>query len=410
MTSIVQSSTATCLIVASFVGKGLVDDQRRARRDARRRRRHRADGGGVLVRPVVAVAAADLRRRGRLHHARRTAAPGRIGRVLIGLGLITLALQLIVAATRPLTESPAVRALLVALPERGAARHRRRRGADGAVVLQPGDRAADRHAGRSRASLPITVALGLVLGANLGSGLLAMLATAQRAAAGAPPAARQPALQAGRRADRDPAAAAGARAAAAAACRRAPAGGAVPPRLQRRAGAAVHRPHRRRRRGWSSALLPDAAARRRHERPRHLDPSALATPSLAISCAAREALHQADVVETMLRGILPVIRNNDLALAEQLRQHGRHGRRALLGDQVLPDADLARGAVRAREPALDRHRVVHHQHGADRRHHRARAAGHRGQEDPQEPQLLRRRHGRDRATCTSACWPTCAWR
>ena len=56
------------------------------------------------------------------------------------------------------------------------------------------------------------------------------------------------------------------------------------------------------------------------ERPRHLDPSALATPSLAISCAAREAMHQADVVETMLRGMLPVIRNNDLDLAEQLRK------------------------------------------------------------------------------------------
>jgi phosphate:Na+ symporter len=54
-------------------------------------------------------------------------------------------------------------------------------------------------------------------------------------------------------------------------------------------------------------------------RPRHLDPTALATPSLAITCAAREALHQADVVETMLRGILPVLRHNDLALAEQLR-------------------------------------------------------------------------------------------
>ena len=38
--------------------------------DAGRRRRHRADGGGVLVRPVVAVAAADLRRRGVVHRAR----------------------------------------------------------------------------------------------------------------------------------------------------------------------------------------------------------------------------------------------------------------------------------------------------------------------------------------------------
>ena len=36
----------------------------------------------------------------------------RFGRIVIGLGLITLALQLIVAATKPLTESAAVRALL----------------------------------------------------------------------------------------------------------------------------------------------------------------------------------------------------------------------------------------------------------------------------------------------------------
>jgi phosphate:Na+ symporter len=69
----------------------------------------------VLVRPVMAVAAADLHRR-RAVHPRQATVAGRIGRVLIGLGLITLALQLIVGATRPLTESPAVRALLVALP------------------------------------------------------------------------------------------------------------------------------------------------------------------------------------------------------------------------------------------------------------------------------------------------------
>ena len=55
-------------------------------------------------------------------------------------------------------------------------------------------------------------------------------------------------------------------------------------------------------------------------RPRHLDPSALATPSLAITCAAREALHQADVVESMLLGMLEVIQKNDLKLAEELRK------------------------------------------------------------------------------------------
>ena len=66
-------------------------------------------------------------------------------------------------------------------------------------------------------------------------------------------------------------------------------------------------------------LLPLQGAGTALNRPNHLDPSALATPSLAISCAAREALHQADVVETMLRGMLTVIRTGDLALAQQLR-------------------------------------------------------------------------------------------
>jgi phosphate:Na+ symporter len=42
-------------------------------------------------------------------------------------------------------------------------------------------------------------------------------------------------------------------------------------------------------------------------------------PSLAISCAAREALHQADVVETMLNGMLTVIKTDDLRLARELR-------------------------------------------------------------------------------------------
>src|SRR5690606_32967157 len=55
-------------------------------------------------------------------------------------------------------------------------------------------------------------------------------------------------------------------------------------------------------------------------RPHHLDPSALATPSLAISCAAREALHQADIVETMMVGMLRVIKENNLQLAEELRK------------------------------------------------------------------------------------------
>jgi len=67
-------------------------------------------------------------------------------------------------------------------------------------------------------------------------------------------------------------------------------------------------------------LLPTQEANPKTQRPQHLDPSALSTPALAISCAAREALHQADVVETMLRGVIDVLRHNDLELSRELRQ------------------------------------------------------------------------------------------
>src|SRR5574337_1764627 len=54
-------------------------------------------------------------------------------------------------------------------------------------------------------------------------------------------------------------------------------------------------------------------------RPHHLDASALATPSLAISCAAREALHLADLVETMMGGLKTVWQTDVHQLAGELR-------------------------------------------------------------------------------------------
>ena len=316
VTSLVQSSTATCLIVASFVGKGLVTT------GAALAVMLGADVGTALMAVVFSF---DLSWLSPLlifagvvmFVARQAGTVGRIGRVLIGLGLITLALQLIVAATQPLIEAPAVRALLVALPSEvlldivvGAVLTVLSYSSL-AIVLLTATLA-------SAGMVPATVALGLVIGANLGSGVLAVLATGG--------------------ASRE--------------VRRLPLGNL----LFKAIGAAIAIP-----------LLPQAhALLQQHvptvdqqivlfhlgfnialallfigftqvmgklldrwlstpplsvsERPRHLDPVALATPSLAISCAAREALHQADVVETMLRGVLPVIRSNDLALAEQLRK------------------------------------------------------------------------------------------
>ncbi|HUG20963.1 Na/Pi cotransporter family protein [Piscinibacter sp.] len=317
VTGLVQSATATCLIVSSFVGKGLVTTA------AALAVMLGADIGSSMMTVVLSL---DLSWLSPLlifvgvvmFVARQDTGAGRIGRILIGLGLITLALRLIVEATRPLTESEAVRALLAALPNEvmleiivGAVLTVASYSSLAIVLLTASLSASG--------IVPAGVALGLVLGANVGSGLLAMIATAQ----------------------------------ASPQVRRLPVGNF----LFKVAGALIAIPllpyahvlmqqhvpdvhyqivlfHL----GFNVMLalafigftgpvarlvqwmLPAATSGGGTERPRHLDPSALATPSLAISCAAREALHQADVVETMLRGIVPVIRHNDLALAERLRR------------------------------------------------------------------------------------------
>ena len=171
-----QSSTATCLIVASFVGKNLVTTS------AALAVMLGADVGTSLMAVVFSF---DLSWLSPLlifvgvviFISRQNSGVGAVGRVLIGLGLITLALQLIIASTRPLTESPAVRALLVALPNEilldivvGAVLTVLSYSSL-AIVLLVATLATS-------ALIPITVALGLVLGANIGSGILALLATA----------------------------------------------------------------------------------------------------------------------------------------------------------------------------------------------------------------------------------------
>jgi phosphate:Na+ symporter len=53
---------------------------------------------------------------------------------------------------------------------------------------------------------------------------------------------------------------------------------------------------------------------------RHLDPAALDTPALATSNAVREVLRIGDIIESMLNGLLTVIRTNDAPLARQIRR------------------------------------------------------------------------------------------
>ncbi|MBE7418327.1 MAG: Na/Pi cotransporter family protein [Ideonella sp.] len=316
VTSLIQSSTATCLIVTSFLGRSLVT------LSAALAVMLGADAGSALMAVVFSL---DLSWLSPLlifggvvaFVAREKTTTGRLGRVAIGLGLILLSLQLIVAATKPLTESPAVRALLASLPSDvmldmlvGAvltvASY-----SSLAMVLLTATLAVS-------GMVPMTVALGLVLGANLGGGLLALFITAR-----APVAERRLAI--GNFAFK-----------LLGALATVPLLPYVPQWLGVISGG-VHQQVVLFHLAFNLVLglvfigLTGTAARllirafteppvTASQRPQHLDPSALATPSLAISCAAREALHQADVVETMLRGIVPVLRNNDLELAEQLRR------------------------------------------------------------------------------------------
>ena len=317
VTALVQSSTATSLIVSSFVGQGLV---------ALPLALAVMLGADIGTSVMAVLFSFDLSWLSPLcvfvgvvlFLSRPDTDAGRFGRVLIGLGLMLMALALVSASTQVLTQSPAVKALLGTL------------GSDLLLEITVGAFLAVVSYSSlalvlltatlvSTGMVPIDVALGLVLGANLGSGLLAVLTTARSAVE----------------------------------VRQVPLGNVIFKAI----GIVMAAPfiglwlrHVRPYLGdpaavvvlfhltfnvlvglvfigwtqviarWVEKLLPKPEKGSVNGRQHHLDPSALATPSLAISCAAREALHQADVVETMLRGMLEVIQKSDLRLAQGLRK------------------------------------------------------------------------------------------
>jgi len=317
VTALVQSSTATSLMTSSFVGQGLIS------LPAALAVMRGADVGTALMSVLFST---DLSWLSPLFIfvgvvlfiTRSDSMAGRVGRVLIGLGLMLLALQLVVQATGPLFSAPAVRELLASLNSDVLLEITI--GAVFAVVAYSSLAVVLLVAAMASSNLvPLDVALGLVLGANLGSGVLAVLTTAKSSIP-----VRQVTL------------------------------GNLVFKLM---GVALAAPfvglylHHVRPyvadatqlvvlyhlafnvvmsvlfiglTSWVATaverLLPQPVEPMVPGRPQHLDPSALSTPSLAISNAAREALHQADVVESMLIGMLDVIRNNDLKLAGELRK------------------------------------------------------------------------------------------
>jgi phosphate:Na+ symporter len=65
-------------------------------------------------------------------------------------------------------------------------------------------------------------------------------------------------------------------------------------------------------------LLPKRIQESDPSRPRYLDDSALETPSLALADAARETLRMGDVVEVMLRKVMAAMMSNDRAPLDQI--------------------------------------------------------------------------------------------
>jgi phosphate:Na+ symporter len=179
VTGLIQSSTATALIVASFAGQGLIGTAPRARRHAGRGCRHGVRHGHPVVRSVVARAAADLHRHRSVPVAQATTA-GRVGRILIGLGLIMFALQWISVAAKPVVQAAGVKVIFASLTGDllldmlVSALFTVLCFSSLAVVLLVATLA-------SLHVIALPVALGLVLGANLGSGLLGILSTLRAA-------------------------------------------------------------------------------------------------------------------------------------------------------------------------------------------------------------------------------------
>ncbi|MBA2549042.1 MAG: Na/Pi cotransporter family protein, partial [Burkholderiaceae bacterium] len=243
---------------------------------------------------------------------------GQIGKIVLGLGVMILALQMVTSATAPLTQASGVRvmfaqlsgdllldvligALLVVVSYSSLA-----------VVLLVATLSATH-------VLPIHVALPIVLGANLGSGLLALLTTWK----------------------------------ADAVARRVPLGNflfkaagvalavlalplVTPYLLQLQddpqqlvvqfhllfnlALALVFIRFTERFASIAERWLPAPPVTDLVGQPKYLDPIALGTPALALGNAARETIRLADIVHEMLTGLITVLKTNNLAFAEALRR------------------------------------------------------------------------------------------
>ena len=317
VTAMVQSSNATAMLVTSFVGQGLM-----ALTPALATMLG-ADVGTALMARVLTF---DLSWLSPLlifvgvifFLSRKQTRLGQMGRVSIGLGLIILALQLIVESAAPITQAQGVKVIFASLTGDilldalvGALFAMVSYSSLAAVLLTA------TLAGAGVISLP--VAIGLVIGANIGSGVLAFLSTSMQNAAG-----RQVAL------------------------------GSL---LYKLIGLLLIIPVLDPLVHWIDSLdfspqemvigfhllyntvrclillpsvgpmarlcawlLPERPEINGTAKPRHLDLTALVTPSLALANAARETLRIGDLIDNMLEAMLDVLHGQQTAVTQEMRR------------------------------------------------------------------------------------------
>jgi phosphate:Na+ symporter len=315
VTSLVQSSSATALIASSFVSENLIA------LSAALAVMLGADVGTALLSQVFSLNLSWLSPLLILFGvifflSRRNSKPGQLGRVAIGLGLMLLALQLVMVATKPITEAQGVRVVFATLS--GDPMLDMLIGA-GFAVLTWSSLATVLLAATLAASnvVSVPVALCLVLGANLGSGLLALLVNARTPGGG----------------------------------RRVAFGNllfkvvgcivfsvALPflPDLLARFDpdsrrqvlhfhvlfnvtlAVVFLGLTNKVAHFVEKWLPESKDTTLQAQPRFLDSAALMTPALALANAARETLRIGDTIEQMLNGMLEVIRSNDASRVDEI--------------------------------------------------------------------------------------------
>ncbi|MFK3799836.1 MULTISPECIES: Na/Pi cotransporter family protein [unclassified Pseudomonas] len=317
VTALVQSSNATAMLVTSFVGQNLMGLTPALAIMLG------ADVGTAVMSRILTF---DLSWLSPLliflgvifFLSRKQTRVGQLGRVGIGLGLIILALQLIVTAAAPITQAAGVKVLFASLT--GDILLDALVGAMFALISYSSLAAVlltATLAGAEIISLP--VAIGLVIGANIGSGLLAFLSTSMQNVAG-----RQVAL------------------------------GSL---LYKLIGLLLIIPVLTPLVHWMDTLnvspsslvisfhviynslrclimlptvgpmgrlcasiLPQAAEVNGQTKPRHLDLAALSTPSLALANAVRETLRMGDLIDSMLNAMQEVLRGNQTSVTQEVRR------------------------------------------------------------------------------------------